>query len=675
MLLANTCVSVLLTFILHGLKNASPNGSRNVNSQIPGLIVILSLLPTFLVVLGVILMTNVGAYIIVTFQHTGVFYAVYFYIWLFVMLALPVLYFVTLELKYQFLLHYQAYYFTQLSLNIVRDYELLTYDETVIFLQTKKQLLAHAAVTDRKSLECIGKTNIMSVSERNNCLYEPIFSEIIYIPKDTNRLQISWYSAVEDAYYENEIDFPFDKLEYVENKYPLDVSKFLRGKKAERVTLLIQQGGKVELFNKHQNLLEAIIVKSVDVSAENKKQWMEALDSACRVKELPRLINTIMQSKSIEKRLELLDYVCSWQVSVTGEDRHNVEIKDVRHNYTTSAPIALDSFEQRRLPIFFEIDYRKTTWLYIHIDAEKLYSVIQRSGDLEPILTFDFTLDLENGKVNLLLKNKGAILPFTAWEKQVNEYRWEEVKDMLLENKDFTIKNNILKEIYELILKKNYSGAQQLCKKALEQYPYFPMIYFYEARLLWYTQGFEVSFSKEPYFIEKTKTDPYALAQIYNNYGCLYDEEKRYVEALERFEKAYATYPQQLFYLANIAEIYYKLKDAKQAFHYAKECIEKEFTSDIVDEIVRNKGVIMNKEPDNSIEGLQIKLSELAAKYRSSEEDSELHHQVLKEYYSTFQQLVALNGGIIGLDPDAELPERLMPKEYVEYWHNGGSSK
>lgn len=77
---------------------------------------------------------------------------------------------------------------------------------------------------------------------------------------------------------------------------------------------------------------------------------------------------------------------------------------------------------------------------------------------------------------------------------------------------------------------------------------------------------------------------------------------------------------------------------------------------------------------DLKIERLQMRLSDLAAQYRSSEEDSELHHQALNEYYKIFHELVELNGGIIGLDPDAELPDRLMPQEYVEYWLNGGSS-
>ncbi|MDR7212071.1 hypothetical protein [Flavobacterium piscis] len=65
---------------------------------------------------------------------------------------------------------------------------------------------------------------------------------------------------------------------------------------------------------------------------------------------------------------------------------------------------------------------------------------------------------------------------------------------------------------------------------------------------------------------------------------------------------------------------------------------------------------------------LQIKLGNLAAQYRSSSEGSPEHYQALNEYYAAFQELVQLCGKIVGLDPDAELPDHLMPKEYVEYW-------
>jgi hypothetical protein len=76
----------------------------------------------------------------------------------------------------------------------------------------------------------------------------------------------------------------------------------------------------------------------------------------------------------------------------------------------------------------------------------------------------------------------------------------------------------------------------------------------------------------------------------------------------------------------------------------------------------------MKDNTDNCEDSLQMKLASLATQYRSSAENSEAHHQALAEYYITFQQLVACCGKIIALDPDAELPDRLMPKEYVGYW-------
>lgn len=68
------------------------------------------------------------------------------------------------------------------------------------------------------------------------------------------------------------------------------------------------------------------------------------------------------------------------------------------------------------------------------------------------------------------------------------------------------------------------------------------------------------------------------------------------------------------------------------------------------------------------VENLHIKLANLATQYRSSLEGSPEHYQVLHEYYALFNELVLLCGEIVALEPDAELPDHYMPKEYVEYW-------
>lgn len=76
------------------------------------------------------------------------------------------------------------------------------------------------------------------------------------------------------------------------------------------------------------------------------------------------------------------------------------------------------------------------------------------------------------------------------------------------------------------------------------------------------------------------------------------------------------------------------------------------------------------KQRNKIIEDLQIKLGRCAEKYRAAIPNSVSDKKALAEYYETYNELVRINGGIIALDPDAELPDDLMPKEYVEYWLN-----
>ena len=118
------------------------------------------------------------------------------------------------------------------------------------------------------------------------------------------------------------------------------------------------------------------------------------------------------------------------------------------------------------------------------------------------------------------------------------------------------------------------------------------MLYFYEARLLFYMDGTEACFAKEDYFMKKTKNDTFAYAHMHNNFGCMLDQVLKYKKALSYFEKANELVPEMAIYVANKAEIHYKLKNTKEAISFAKEAIGKGDTSAIVKEILNNKGII-----------------------------------------------------------------------------------
>lgn len=116
-------------------------------------------------------------------------------------------------------------------------------------------------------------------------------------------------------------------------------------------------------------------------------------------------------------------------------------------------------------------------------------------------------------------------------------------------------------------------------------------VYFLKARLLWLREGIPAYLAQQETFVEKASHDAVALARLYNLTGCALDVEKRYEEALPYFKKAALTHPQEPMYVANVAEIYYKLQMPKEALKHAKAAQASGNKGGIVEEIIKNSGV------------------------------------------------------------------------------------
>lgn len=68
------------------------------------------------------------------------------------------------------------------------------------------------------------------------------------------------------------------------------------------------------------------------------------------------------------------------------------------------------------------------------------------------------------------------------------------------------------------------------------------------------------------------------------------------------------------------------------------------------------------------MEDLEIQLANCAARYRGAPAGSKEDADAIAEYHRVFDELLRVAGKPVGLDPDAELPDDLMPKVYVDYW-------
>ena len=70
----------------------------------------------------------------------------------------------------------------------------------------------------------------------------------------------------------------------------------------------------------------------------------------------------------------------------------------------------------------------------------------------------------------------------------------------------------------------------------------------------------------------------------------------RYEEALEYFEKAVEINPKEPIYVCNLGEIFYKLHDPKKALQQARKAKIMGYDSEMLNEIIQNKGKIASKE-------------------------------------------------------------------------------
>ncbi|MDF3821325.1 hypothetical protein P3G55_15585 [Leptospira sp. 96542] len=569
-----TIISLIVNVYYHGLKNAYPNGAMSIpNRNIPFIIILFSMIPSFFVIFFTLTIVSFGSYTFVSYQKSGVFNFIWFILWCFIVFGLPSLYLLGFKIKYWFGRYYQAYHFTPIQLYISYDPELQIHSLEISFINKNKSLLCFIKNDEFFKPKNDFSSNPTTIAEKNDFYYGFVSDHRVYIPKHTDIIKIKYISASENSDYSGEIAFSYNKLKFERNKYPLNEFTFLRGWKTSPIVLTIGNAGKIHISNQDGGL--------------------EILNQLGLIDQKYNLSLKQKQSESQTKKQQLRDKVrfetFNWQLTGKGTEGHTVYIKNGNYHLGQNDTFELGKIFNLPIPIRFEFTYFIYSWCFIHVYPEELYEILQQSLANTPntVFTFHFDTNLKIGDISLIIKSNNNVLPFTAWQKEIITQHLEDAKNKLKHESSFRKNKKRLEMIYNLIQKKEYTKAEKICKKAIENDPNFALFYFYEARLVWYLKGYVESYLKKEYFIEKTIGDNYALSRIYNHYGCLLDDEGRYKESLYHFELAAKTYPEEVIYTANIAEIYHKMNQNKKAVQYARICTDRGYTSAIISEILK----------------------------------------------------------------------------------------
>ncbi|MDL5246691.1 tetratricopeptide repeat protein [Leptospira weilii] len=166
-----------------------------------------------------------------------------------------------------------------------------------------------------------------------------------------------------------------------------------------------------------------------------------------------------------------------------------------------------------------------------------------------------------NSISELILRLRKAILSApdgTYSENEIHQVRSQNVMDRVVKG-------------WEHIKKKEYSQAEELVRSALADYPEDAQALFLDARLYWLSSNSPeagIERARENLKIA-SRFDHYGVASLYNLLGCGLGELSRYDESRIAFEQAVETNPQDPMYVANLAEIWWKLERKDNAAKYA----------------------------------------------------------------------------------------------------------
>ena len=588
--------SAIINFIWMGYMKATPNGHHYRGPKIPAFIALLDFLRTYFIILSILVVINIGVYVLVVYQKENVFYETIFYFWLAVVFGGPISYFFYKYALYTFSLYGQALRYTRLRFKIKYDPETLILIDEVSFLNTTKKRMASCFLNRGQEIDFSIPLETYSISKKNDIVFSSRFSEYAFIPINTNIIKVACYAIAENTYYEDEVEFPYSKLYFDQNKYPLNSPKILRGKKTDTLTLSFYKKGKIKLFSGQNLILEHDLKTSKTILEEEKNIKIDTFKRkmACNDMVFSNLKCDTGILKRIEKRELISQKIVAWNLIIKTQQKHVIETTDCNNQ---SVDIKIAAIEEITTPFKSTLPYAfmcycnvlgRRKWVEIQMDPEKLYDLLIDKNDYK--FEIHMSLNALTAEVHLDIKIKGNLCHFKAWEKIIYQESLSEIQEKLHKENERNRKNSLWNGINKLIQEKEYSLAEEKCYQAIKEYPLDAILYFYEVRILFYLHGKEACYNKEAYFIEKTKHDPFGLSRIYNNYGCLCDFNLEYEKALPYFEKAAALFPEEIFYTANIAETYYKLKRPTEAIYLAKETQKRGYISDVMNEIINNKG-------------------------------------------------------------------------------------
>lgn len=412
-----TGISIFISFVtqIFFMWAKGMGDSRGIGHSIP--FVVFS--PLLFISLSLLTVYSFGLHMYIEYLKTGILNKPVFFTWSAVFIACPVIIWGVQVTRT---------YITELDKteNYVKaSFKILHYNELPIFIETFRfKNTINGKESDITILnngkfyppEAIERADLWEKSEMIN---QSIVPEYTLIPVGSDKFYMSWYSPVEDEYYSDDFDFPYNEFK---------VTNYTDGLINISIQLEVFPGGKAYLYTtKEKKRLTYIKVRTKDISETEKIRLSKHID----VKEVNLKDNIFSNPVNISENRKRLDsrlkreeslFNLSFSIEVSGELK-SVDIHDLRYFAYHSNYSKLTVSEPRPIPkniTLYCINTGKESAIrtYIHFDKEKLYNTIQNllNGNEELPLEISISIkDSNEENIQVLVKGNGQSVVFSDW--------------------------------------------------------------------------------------------------------------------------------------------------------------------------------------------------------------------------------------------------------------------
>ncbi|VAW97579.1 hypothetical protein MNBD_GAMMA21-977 [hydrothermal vent metagenome] len=563
--------------------------------------------------IGVTLMSTIsyGEYFLVGFYQTGLLNTIAFIPWVVVFFVFPVVYFTQRGIRHNLALRNRARNYIQLHIRIGHSIHVPIIVDHLRFVNSrngKESVIRLPAYRDDSSYDYDEQEqNEMDLALKIESAERVCFVEETDIPFGADIFYMSWYSLVEDTYFQDEFPFSLDDFSFRISKY--DGAKQLRSKahyrqNAGMLSLRIHPLGYVSLYEYSSMLLCYVNAKTKNITGNAKKTLLRKFRPYGR---FPGLHNAVLptlpdeyRKKHFELRYLVQNRVFDWCLCFDGlHENTRFDIDDASYFNDRFKSEELAKIKRAPLPEKIEIMYSGNgvlwPWLLIYIDVDKLNQALKElfsNNEASPVEFLVVVEDNETNDITFFINANGQSVEFNDWQSRVQQEYKEKIKKLMsvLAQEESALK--VLAEAWKDVKSKDFKAAAGKCDTLLAMTPVNPQVYFLQGSILRYTEGPSAFMDKLDYLLEKADEDVFTTSRLNNYAGCMLDDQRQYSAALTYFVKASSIDPDDGMYLANIAEIYYKLKKPKKALQFVQKALAKNHQNDMINEIIKNDGVI-----------------------------------------------------------------------------------